>query len=421
MMKNLIAFAFSAFLLSCAGAPKTEEKSFIDENIDFARAQIGNEIGVIEASGKCLNPVTLKTDSSVYYCGYADWRSGFFPGSVWYLYELTGDSTLLPLAAKYTDAIEEAKNLTWHHDIGFIVNCSFGNGLRLAGTPSYKDVMVQAAKWKAKHVVLIGLDGWGAYSVNKAEMPNVKKLMEEGSYTLKKRSVLPSSSAVNWASMYMGAGPELHGYTEWGSQTPELPSRVVNKHGIFPTVFSLLRESDPKAEIGCICEWAGIRYVVDTLALSYDKNITEKPQNPATAKCAVEYIKRARPALVNIVFDEPDHVGHAEGHDTPAYYEKLKELDGYIGQIIQAVKDAGMLDETIFIVTADHGGIKKGHGGKTMEEMETAFIIAGKGIKKGYEFQESMMQFDCASTIAYIFGLKQPQVWIGRPMIQVFK
>ena len=98
-----------------------------------------------------------------------------------------------------------------------------------------------------------------------------------------------------------------------------------------------------------------------------------------------------------------------------------RQLDGYIGQIIQAVKDAGMLDETIFIVTADHGGIKKGHGGKTMEEMETAFIIAGKGIKKGYEFQESMMQFDCASTIAYIFGLKQPQVWIGRPMIQVFK
>ena len=146
MMKNLIAFAFSAFLLSCVGAPKTEEKSFIDENIDFARAQIGNEIGVIEASGKCLNPVTLKTDSSVYYCGYADWRSGFFPGSVWYLYELTGDSTLLPLAAKYTDAIEEAKNLTWHHDIGFIINCSFGNALRLTGDRRYAEVMTQAAR-----------------------------------------------------------------------------------------------------------------------------------------------------------------------------------------------------------------------------------------------------------------------------------
>lgn len=279
-----------------------------------------------------------------------------------------------------------------------------------------------AAKGKAKHVVLIGLDGWGAYSVEKAEMPNVKKLMNDGSYTLKKRSVLPSSSAVNWASMYMGAGPELHGYTEWGSRTPELPSRVLDKDGIFPTVFGLLREAAPKAEIGCIYEWGGIRYVVDTLALNYDKHVKEASKEPdATARYAVEYIKKSRPALVNIVFDNPDHVGHASGHDTPDYYAVLTQLDGYVGQIVEAVKEAGMLDDTIFIITADHGGIKKGHGGKTMEEMETAFIISGKGVKKGYEFTESMMQFDVASTIAYIFGLKQPQVWIGRPMKQVFK
>lgn len=279
-----------------------------------------------------------------------------------------------------------------------------------------------AAKGKAKHVVLIGLDGWGAYSVEKAEMPNVKKLMNDGSYTLKKRSVLPSSSAVNWASMYMGAGPELHGYTEWGSRTPELPSRVLDKDGIFPTVFGLLREAAPKAEIGCIYEWGGIRYVVDTLALNYDKHVKEASKEPdATARYAVEYIKKSRPALVNIVFDNPDHVGHASGHDTPDYYAVLTQLDGYVGQIVEAVKEAGMLDDTIFIITADHGGIKKGHGGKTMEEMETAFIISGKGVKKGYEFTESMMQFDVASTIAHIFGLKQPQVWIGRPMTQVFK
>lgn len=145
-MKNLIVFACTAFLLACTGTPKTEEKGFIEENVDFARAQIGKEIHVIEASGKCLNPVTLKEDGSVYYCGYADWRSGFFPGSVWYLYELTGDTTLLSQAIRYTNAIEEAKNLTWHHDVGFMVNCSFGNGLRLADIPEYKDVIVQTAQ-----------------------------------------------------------------------------------------------------------------------------------------------------------------------------------------------------------------------------------------------------------------------------------
>ncbi len=92
-------------------------------------------------------------------------------------------------------------------------------------------------KDKAKHVVFIGLDGWGAYSLPKADMPNVKKLMEDGSYTLKKRSALPSSSAINWASMFMGAGPELHGYTEWGSKTPELPITRIKQERYLPDCF----------------------------------------------------------------------------------------------------------------------------------------------------------------------------------------
>lgn len=278
-------------------------------------------------------------------------------------------------------------------------------------------------KDKAKHVIFIGLDGWGAYSLPKADMPNVKKLMTDGSYTLKKRSTLPSSSAINWASMFMGAGPEVHGYTEWGSQTPELPSRELNKHGIFPTVFQLLRDARPHAEIGCIYEWGGIKYLVDTLSMSYQQQAFDTEKHPETlTNMAVTYIKEKQPTLFAICFDGPDHTGHTAGHDTPEYYTKLQELDTYIGQIVQSVEDAGMTNETIFIVTSDHGGIDKGHGGKTMREMETPFIMAGKNIKSGLIFDDvSMMQFDVASTIASIFNLEQPQVWIGRPMKMVFK
>lgn len=279
-----------------------------------------------------------------------------------------------------------------------------------------------AAKPKAKHVVWIGLDGWGAYSVEKADMPVTKQFMKDGSYTLKKRSVLPSSSAVNWASMFMGAGPELHGYTEWGSKTPELPSRELNKHGIFPTVFQLLRDAQPDAEIGCVYDWDGIKYLVDTLSMNYHAQGPDYNKQPeALCEMACKYITDKKPTMTLIVFDNPDHVGHGDGHDTPAYYANIKQLDSYIGRIVDAVKKAGIYDDTIFIITADHGGIEKGHGGKTMMEMETPFIIAGKNIKKGYCFDDiSMMQFDCASTVAEIFNLKQPQVWIGRPM-PVFK
>lgn len=63
--------------------------------------------------------------------------------------------------------------------------------LLLIGSPLFSQIK------KAKHVILIGCDGFGAYAVNDAKMPNLKKLMETGSWSLHTRSVLPSSSAVN--------------------------------------------------------------------------------------------------------------------------------------------------------------------------------------------------------------------------------
>lgn len=145
-MKSSIIAACAALLAATACTSPEKKTDWTTNAIENARTQIGLEIDTIEASGKFMNPVTLTTKGDVYYCGYADWRSGFFPGSVWYLYELTGDTTLLPLARKYTGAISEAQNLTWHHDIGFIIYCSFGNAFRLAPQPTDKDVIIQAAR-----------------------------------------------------------------------------------------------------------------------------------------------------------------------------------------------------------------------------------------------------------------------------------
>lgn len=139
----------AAILAGCASTAADTTKASPTDAIQNARQQMGLQIAAIEAdtSSKVLNPVTTKRNRfSTAYCGYADWRSGFFPGSMWYLYELTGDSTLVPLAQKYTEAISEAQNLTSHHDIGFIINCSFGNGRRFVKKDEYDKVLVQAAK-----------------------------------------------------------------------------------------------------------------------------------------------------------------------------------------------------------------------------------------------------------------------------------
>ena len=63
----------------------------------------------------------------------------------------------------------------------------------------------------------------------------------------------------------------------------------------------------------------------------------------------------------------------------------MAELDNSLKQILNAVEEAGIMDETVIIVTSDHGGIDKGHGGMTMDEMERPVVFYGKNIKKNFQ------------------------------------
>lgn len=278
-----------------------------------------------------------------------------------------------------------------------------------------------AAKWKAKHVIIIGFDGWGSYSVAKADIPNIKKLMAEGSYTLKKRSTLPSWSGSNWESMFMGAPPEIHGYTTFHSRTPEIPPVEVNSHGIYPNVFSVMRDTYPKTEMGAVYMWSGMEEAIDTLTMSMVRKVDGQPEAEKLCDLACQYVKEKKPTIALFSWDMPDHDGHSLGWYTPAYYKTLTQLDGYVGRIVQATKDVGIFDDTIFILSSDHGGTGRHHAGKTLFEMESPFIICGKNIKRGHIIQRSMMQYDIAATIAAIFNLKQPQSWVGRAVTEVFK
>ncbi len=149
MRKTIYFFItlFAIFLIAQSFQFNSTEKTsdFITENIKFAAEQYGLQTDIIERSGEVLNPKSI-IDGKMKYIRPQEWTSGFFPGSMWYLYELTGDEKWKNLGTKYTEAIEEVKNLTSHHDVGFMIGCSFGNALRLTGNEKYKDVIVQAAK-----------------------------------------------------------------------------------------------------------------------------------------------------------------------------------------------------------------------------------------------------------------------------------
>lgn len=91
-------------------------------------------------------PRSANPDGSLNLVSAGDWTSGFFPGSLWYLYEYTNSNELLGKAIYYTAGIEKEKNNTGTHDLGFMLGSSFGNGYRLLDDPEYENVLIQSAK-----------------------------------------------------------------------------------------------------------------------------------------------------------------------------------------------------------------------------------------------------------------------------------
>ena len=286
------------------------------------------------------------------------------------------------------------------------------------------------AKKKAKHVVLIGIDGWAAEAVRRApaeDLPNIHYLMEHGSWTLAKRSVMPSASSINWTSMFTGLPTEMHGFDKWNSRHGTIPSTSDNGHGIPPTIFTILRQQHPDTECGVIYDWDCIGDITDTLAMNYHKFVkTYQGKNTLVStedytKLATDYIQEKKPELLVFYYGSLDNAGHTFGWYGPEYMAKMKDLDNGVGLVIKALKDAGIYDDTVIIMSADHGGTGKGHGKFTMLELETPFIVSGRKIRQNFEFPQPMMQYDTAAIVADILGLKIPEDWRGRPIKQIYK
>lgn len=290
--------------------------------------------------------------------------------------------------------------------------------LLLTSCQSNSDKPTKGLKPLAKHVIMIGFDAMGSYSYDKAEMPNLKKLASEGAWTLDSRAVLPSSSAVNWASMLMSSTPSMHGYTEWGSRVPEIPSIAISQYGKFPSIYTQIREQMTGAKTAVIYSWEGIIYLLEEQII--DINIWTDANEEETAEKTAATILNEKPTFTFVHFDEPDHVGHRDGHDSPEFYEELKKVDMRLGKILQAVKDAGIEDETVIIVVADHGGINKGHGGKTMEEVRVPIFMKGPGIKVNYNIKSPVIDYDYGATIARILGIESHPAWRGKVIEEAF-
>ena len=127
-------------------AQKNSMSKIIDEAFKNASSQYAGLINEMSSTPGLL-PHSILPDGSLHRVSPSSWVSGFFPGSLWYIYEYTGNVTVRKNAEKFTTYLKTQKNNNKTHDIGFMLYCSYGNKWRLCGKDKEtEDVLLSGAK-----------------------------------------------------------------------------------------------------------------------------------------------------------------------------------------------------------------------------------------------------------------------------------
>ena len=250
------------------------------------------------------------------------------------------------------------------------------------------------------YVVVIGVDGMGAFCKN-ADTPNMDKIFENGCQTFEAVSMSPTISAQNWGSMLTGANPKVHKLTN------ENISEKTYSNVFLPTLFKRVRLAYPNAPIGAFCNWNPIydgileaNLNVTTQTDSNDKDLSEK---------IIQYIKE-KPKFLFIQFDDVDHAGHTYSYGSEQHLAQISKEDQIIKEIYDSYVEQGIIDETLFIVTADHGGNGTDHGFDSENEKMVYFGAVGKTVIQNSK-PEYMQTKDISAIVLYALGIKIPHYY----------
>jgi hypothetical protein len=270
-----------------------------------------------------------------------------------------------------------------------------------------------------EHVIIFGIDALSTDGVECANTPALDYIMQNGSYSMHVRGVMPTVSAPNWSSMLMGAGPEQTGITSnsWDPNDPPFPP-VTGRGNHFPTVFTVLKEQRPNATTSAFYDWDKF----DVLLEDQDVDVRGSVKYQFDGfKLELDDLQKRKTTLSFYYTTYVDDIGHGIGHGTKEYYESITQIDSLLGVLLNYLKETGLDKSTLVLVISDHGGIGHGHGGESLAEIQVPVFLYGAGVTKGKEITEAVNNYDVAATAAYALGLKQPQAWVGRPILSAFE
>ncbi len=255
--------------------------------------------------------------------------------------------------------------------------------------------------------ILIMIDGLRPDGLAQANTPNLDAFQARASWTMTASSVMPSVTLPCHMSIFHSVPPSRHGIMTNDYQPMARP---------LPGLMEVVKASGRRCAM--ITNWEQLRNLsrVGSLAYSWfvDKGY-EAAGDDAVAAAAIAYFRAERPDFMFVYLSTVDVWGHNYGWMSDEYIQHIGIVDGFVGRLLDALST----DATV-LIQADHGGHERTHGTDMPEDMTIPWLIAGPGIRTGYEIQHAVNLLDSAQTIARVLGLTVPREWEGNCVDEVF-
>ncbi|MBK8026959.1 MAG: alkaline phosphatase family protein [Chloroflexi bacterium] len=256
-----------------------------------------------------------------------------------------------------------------------------------------------------EYILLISLDGARPDAIQQVDTPNLDTLAARGSSTLSALTVSPSVTIPAHTSMLTGLDVSEHGvvHNDYSDIPVGAKTFLLTTHEAgYPTAIVAGKEK--------LVQFRQHDDIPFVFARSGDASVVDA----ATTLLDDGY----RVLLVH--FPNPDYFGHLLGWMSRPYLWELENTDFQVGRLLDWYEANHVLDETLIVVTADHGGHGFGHGEDTPEDRLIPWIAAGPGIKANYTIQEPVSVADSAHTILYALDLERPESTVGKIPLEIF-
>lgn len=273
---------------------------------------------------------------------------------------------------------------------------------------------------RAARVLVISVDGLRPDVLLRADMPALRGLMARGAFTMWARTIPAAITLPSHTSMLTGVREERHG-VDWNG---DLPAGQPQRWPQAPTLFEVAHTAGlttamavGKSKFVALARPGALdRACIPPRGATYpDSAVTDS---------ALRYLRELRPQVLFVHLPSGDLTGHADGWGSESQLAAAAGASRCITRLLAGYARLGLLDSTLVIVSADHGGAARTHGANDPRSRTIPWICAGPGVRADLDLASisgpDVNTEDTFATACWVLGLALPDSLDGRPVRAAF-